>query len=625
MDKNPTPNIFGNRLVYAVIFLVITNALLITLFALGNKKTQQLNVETQNAQSASPTMLLDQGNPLVYATMQSTSREGLKSSGAIILSMTDGDHIHLFAFHPVYLAFTRLTDGPWDDLSPAVSPDGTKIAYVSRGNGYWDIYVLDLMNKQLTQVTSSKDYEGSPSWSSDGQWLVYEASRGGNMDIYIKSLVDPGQSEIRLTDDPGLDHSPAWSPGGRQIAFISTRSGEEETWLADLDAVEERFRNMSNSSESRESHPAWSPDGHYLAWTSNDGNLDQISVWDAWQNSTTARKTVPGFWLAWKPDSNGYAVVNRNPNFSLLTAYSLQESHQDFAAYNLPGSVYGLAWLPGESTSFLETYLTVANMAPAPVLFEPKITLSPAPNNRNGVVPLADVNAPFPFLNDNADEGFIALRKAIGNACGWDFLANLENAYLPLTEPPQPGMAENWLFSGHAIAVNSLPIQAGWMVVARENFNGLPYWRVFIKAINQDGSQGMPLKEMIWDFSPRYQGDPVAYEQGGKYVDAPGGWWVDFTEIALRYGWTRLPSLPNWRTYYPGTRFNQYVLTLGNDWYSAMTELYPPEALATYTPIPTITLTPTRTPWRSPTRIPTNTPTNTRTPTITPTPSATRD
>lgn len=621
-DKNsPTKKYLS----YVWIFLAIINVILFIILITNFGKRSNTSSQIRPVPTGTSTQLISQENPLTFATMQLSASGGLKASGAILLSMSDGDHIHIFAFHPVYLVLTRLTDGPWDDISPAVSPDGTKIAYVSRGNGYWDIYILDLFSKQLTQVTNSTEYEGSPTWSSDGQWLAYEGYHDGNMDIYIQSLVDPNQAVIQLTDDPAMDHSPAWAPGGRQIAFVSTRSGEEEIWLAQLDQVDERFKNLSNSFDSKEKHPSWSPDGRYLAWSSNDGNSDNIYVWDSSDSTSQARKSVIGSWPAWKPGSDGLVTSIENPNSTYLTSYSLSDTQQDFAAYDLPGSIHGLAWLPGGSIAYLETYLTVSNMAAAPALFEPRITLSPAPNNRLGVVPLESVNAPYSFLNDSADEGFISLRKAIGNVSGWDFLANLENAYLPLTEPPEPGMAENWLFSGHAIAVNSLPIQAGWMVVVREDFNGLPYWRVYIRVIRQDGTQGLPIKDMIWDFNPRFQGDPVAYEQGGKLAEAPEGWWVDFTEIALRYGWRRLSSLPSWRTYYPGTRFNQFVLTQDMDWYSAMIELYPPEALATYTPIPTITTTPTRTPWRSPTGTATRTATNTRTPSASPTPSATKN
>ena len=287
---------------------------------------------------------------------------------------------------------------------------------------------------------------------------------------------------------------------------------------------------------------------------------------------------------------------------------------------NLPGTVKGIAWLSGPQTSHLNKYLTAPNMAPTQALFIQKPTQTPGPGGRKGVLPLEQVIAPYPFLQDLAIESYDALRGAVGKASGWDFLAQLENAYMPLTEPPEPGGAENWLFTGRGIALNSLPIQAGWMVVAKEDFNGLPYWRVFLKTLKQDGSQGAPIHQMIWDFTPRFQGDPVAYEMGGREVDPPSGWWIDFTELARRYGWDRLPGMSNWRTYYPGTRFNQLIFGGMLDWRNAMVELYPPEAISTFTPIPTITQTPTRTPWKAPSRTPTRTRTATRTPSLTPTP-----
>jgi TolB protein len=99
---------------------------------------------------------------------------------------------------------------------------------------------------------------------------------------------------------------------------------------------------------------------------------------------------------------------------------------------------------------------------------------------------------------------------------------------------------------------------------------------------------------------------------------------VDLTEIARRYGWERLPALVNWRTYYAGARFNQFVMPAGLDWYRAMAEVYPPEALITPTLRPTYTPTVTETPeffglfTATPTPLPTETPT--RRPTWTPLP-----
>ena len=101
---------------------------------------------------------------------------------------------------------------------------------------------------------------------------------------------------------------------------------------------------------------------------------------------------------------------------------------------------------------------------------------------------------------------------------------------------------------------------------------------------------------------------------------------MTLTELASRFGWERLPSWINWRTFFPAIRFNQFVMTGGLDWYRAMAEIYPPEALMTSTPPATYTPVPSRTPEKSatPTPVPpTSTATSipTRRPTWTPLPN----
>ena len=101
----------------------------------------------------------------------------------------------------------------------------------------------------------------------------------------------------------------------------------------------------------------------------------------------------------------------------------------------------------------------------------------------------------------------------------------------------------------------------------------------------------------------------------------PTGYWLDFTALAQAYGWQRLPAIASWRTYYSGARFTEFVNTGGLDWYSAMLDLYPAEALITPTAVLPPTITPSRTPRPTPTETYTPTPRNTLTPSISPTPS----
>ncbi len=196
---------------------------------------------------------------------------------------------------------------------------------------------------------------------------------------------------------------------------------------------------------------------------------------------------------------------------------------------------------------------------------------------------------------------------------------------MPLTAALDPGMGNDWLYTGRAFAFTSLPMSAGWIVVRREDFGTQTYWRVYLRARFQDGSVGAPLSAQPWDFSSRYSGDTSAYEQGGLLAEAiPSGYWVDFTQFAAAFGWQRLPALLLWRFSFPASRFNEYALKDRLDWRAAMLELYPPEALVTPTALvpPTRTLTPTPRGYRTPTPTATSTPRPTLTP-ISPTPTST--
>jgi len=118
------------------------------------------------------------------------------------------------------------------------------------------------------------------------------------------------------------------------------------------------------------------------------------------------------------------------------------------------------------------------------------------------------------------------------------------------------------------------------MAVSREDFDGQTYWRLWLKCLNQDGSCGMLVTEPMWDFASRASGNLAAFEEGGMQVSEPQGYWVDFTDIALQYSWQRIPSLSNWRTYYPGIQFNTLVYSQSKSWKQAMLELYPEDVIS---------------------------------------------
>jgi TolB protein len=547
----------------------------------------------------------------------------------IILSIEEGGYAHLFIQreNPQDLPLTRITSGNWNDTAPALSPDRSQLAFASDRSGFWDLYVMNLQTGSIAQVTDSPQYDSAPSWSPDSQWLAFETYVNDNLEIAVVSVNDRTQPILPVTEDPASsDHSPAWAPDGRNLAFISNRSGDSDVWLANLDlAGEERYHNLSNTPLAAENHPVWNFDGSKLLWSSTSQTIgfSGLYIWNASEPTRSAQWIGEGIWGAWNETAEKIVAITHSANQNYLTAYDMKGSLL-LLPTPLSGQARGLVWgFANLPNPFPASFTQAAGQAPV-ALWSPIITPGPeVPNQRWYVVPIADVQAPYPQLHDLVDESFNALRNRVIIETGWDVLASLENAFIPLTTTLDPGLLEDWLYTGRAVAVNSVMADSGWMVALREDIGAQTYWRVYVRAMIQDGSLGEPIHNAPWNLSARYELDPAAYEQGGKYGPVPAGYWVDLTALSAAYNWERLPALPNWRTYYRGTRFNEFALTNGLDWYSAMRELYPVEALITPTRVLPPSLTPTRTSTPTETPRPTRTPRPTYTASLSPTPSDT--
>ena len=544
----------------------------------------------------------------------------------IFLSIEENGYAHLFiqSEHPQDLPLTRITTGSWNDIDPSLSPDRTQLAFASDRSGFWDLYVMNLQNGAVSQVTNSPQYDSSPSWSPDAQWLVFETYTNDNLEISVVSVNDRTQPILPITDDPASDHSPVWAPDGRNVAFISTRGSDSDVWLANLDLTgSERYHNLSNTPFAAENHPIWNFDGSQLLWssTSQSVGFSGLYIWDAKDPNRTARWIGDGSWGAWNETAEKIVAVTISANQNYITSYDISGKLL-LSPTPLIGRVRGLTWSFANLSNPLPDSFTQAAIDSPPVLWSPIITPAAevVPNQRWYVVPVEDVQAPYPQLHDLVDESFNALRSRVIVETGWDALASLENAFIPLTTNLDPGLEEDWLYTGRAFAINSLMADTGWMVTLREDVGAQTYWRVYIRASVQDGSLGEPIHNAPWNLNARYELDPRTYEQGGKYAAVPSGYWVDVTALTATYNWERLPALPNWRTYYRGARFSEFALTGGLSWYTAMQELYPIEALITPTRVLPPSLTPTNTATATNTPRPTRTPRPTATITLTPTP-----
>ncbi len=542
------------------------------------------------------------------------------ASEVAFLSIEENGFAHLFLFRSLELTMTRITAGDWNDITPILNQDRTRLAFASDRDGDWDLYVMQLQTGEIKQVTNSPQYDSSPSWSPDGQWLAFETYVNENLEVAVVN-VDSGEV-VPLTQDPASDHSPVWAPDGRNVAFISTRGGDSDVWLANLDITSnDRYQNLSNTPFASENFPLWNRDGSQLLWSSISQTVgfSGLYLWDAAEPERNAHWIGDGDIGTWNEAEDRVLAAVGTANQTFLTMYDL-DGDVLIASIPLSGRVRGMTWGSAALPAPLPDSWTQAESQTPGALWSPIVTPGgDVPNQRFTVVPINDVQAPFPQLHDLVDESFNALRQRVSQETGWDALASLENAFVPLTTSLEPGLDDDWLYTGRAFAINSLMSNAGWMVTLREDSGSQTYWRVYIRCSVQDGSLGEPIHNAPWNLNARYDLDPRTYEQGGDYAPVPAGYWVDVTSLAQAYGWERLPSLPTWRTYYKGARFTTFAMTGGLNWYQAMRELYPVEALITPTKVLAPTLTPTDTPTLTPTKVPTRTPRMTFTPSLTPT------
>jgi TolB protein len=600
------------RLVHAFLFFAICFMLLLP--ACGPAPTPvptNTLAPTNTPTQPQPTIEAPTQTPYVITATPETSVPTPAPQGVFFLSLEEGGYFHLFAYSPQSLPLTRLTTDAWDDITPSLGPDEHWLAFSSRRNGYWDLYLLDLGGGGLHRLTDTPEYDAAPSWSPDGAFIAYESYVNGNLDIFFRSVTDPGQAPIQLTQSLAADTSPAWSPLGRQIAFISNRSGEPEVWIADLDQGGNVI-DVSNNPQTFEAHPAWSPDGSKLAWaaTDPDSGLTSLYVWDARNPNSPAHWAGSGDWPVWQ-DNNIIASRLSAPNQTFLTGYTIAGTIS-IPPVLLPGALNGFSY-GTTSTALPGPFQVAAQITPTAPFLSGTNPQPNIPSGRVSYVTLMNVTAFYPQLNELAGDSFQALRTQVSEQTGWDALGNLENAYVPLTIPLDPGLGEDWLYTGRAFTLNPVLVQANWMAVVRDNFGQQTYWRIYLHTAAQDGSQGIPLTQMPWDFSARTTSSS-AYENGGQLMNSiPSGYWLDLTTLAAQYGWERLPALTNWRTYYAGARFNELAYPQGLDWRTAMLQLYPPEVLVT----PTVVIPPTRTPTRTPLWY--RSPTPTQTPTVHPT------
>lgn len=158
-------------------------------------------------------------------------------------------------------------------ISPAWSPNGGQLAYVSFESRKPVVYTHDVSTGRRRLIANFRGSNSAPAWSPDGRTLAVTLSRDGGSQLYA---IDAGGGEPRrLAQSNSIDTEPTYSPDGKFIYFVSDRGGPPQIYkMPATGGVVERVTFVGNYNIS----PDISPDGRWMAYISRVSGAFKLHV-----------------------------------------------------------------------------------------------------------------------------------------------------------------------------------------------------------------------------------------------------------------------------------------------------------------------------------------------------------
>jgi hypothetical protein len=169
----------------------------------------------------------------------------------------------------------------------------TILAYVSYVGGDQEIHIMDLHRAVSINVTRSPEQDSTPAWSPDGRRIAFVSQRDRNYEIYMLDLTT-GRSVNLSNSRDTVDREAAWSAGGTLVAFTTLVASGRDVSIVDLATGDKRV--LLPDSDMADAMPQWSPDGRHIAFQTYERGQWRVEIMDfetgdIWRVSEDA---VPG-------------------------------------------------------------------------------------------------------------------------------------------------------------------------------------------------------------------------------------------------------------------------------------------------------------------------------------------
>lgn len=173
------------------------------------------------------------------------------------------------------------------NATPDFTPDGKQILYSSSASGWAQIYIANLDGSNLRRISSTRALEVEPKVNpKTGREIVFVSGRSGPQQIYRMNM--DGTDVSRLSNGEGEASNPAWHPNGQIIAFAWTRGFATGNFNIFVMDVANRSYNQLTYGAGRNENPTWAPDGRHLAFMSTRSGSEQI--WTMLANGTQLQR-----------------------------------------------------------------------------------------------------------------------------------------------------------------------------------------------------------------------------------------------------------------------------------------------------------------------------------------------